>query len=61
MEKKISSEIITFPLLYFSIDDFDQRFEDVVVAPNQCVCVELVAEISDVRPNPCTGMPCTNE
>ena len=50
METKISDEIITFPLLYFSIDDFDQRFEDVVVGPNQCVCVELVAEISDVSP-----------
>ena len=36
MESKSADEVITFPLLYFSIDDFDQRFEDVVVAPEQC-------------------------
>jgi uncharacterized membrane protein YgcG len=49
MESKSTDEIITYPLLYFSIDDFDQRFEDVVVAPTECVCVELVAKSGEVR------------
>eukprot|EP00039_Didymoeca_costata_P019765 m.338849 g.338849 ORF g.338849 m.338849 type:complete len:339 (+) comp18565_c0_seq1:100-1116(+) len=49
METKIADEIITFPFLYFSIDDFDQRFQDVVVAPDQCVCVELVGDMGTVR------------
>jgi hypothetical protein len=49
MESKSADEIITFPLLYFSIDDFDQRFEDVVVAPSECVCVELVAKSGEIR------------
>lgn len=49
MEDKSADEIITFPFIYFSIDDFDQRFNDVVISPNQCVCVELVADMGTVR------------
>ena len=45
----MNDEVITFPLLYFSIDDFDQRFEDVVVQPDEIICVELVGELGATR------------
>lgn len=44
----MSDEVLTYPLLYFSIDNFDEAFEDVVVAPGRNVCVELVAKIGEV-------------
>ena len=56
MDSKGDSEEITYPSLYFAIDDFEQVstklycrtlllqvFSDVAVRDGECVCVELVA------------------
>lgn len=34
---------ITYPSLYFAIDDFENAFADCAVRDGECVCVELVA------------------
>lgn len=43
MDHKGECEEITFPKVYFAIDDFEGVFGDVVVRDGECVCVELVA------------------
>ncbi|VDN02844.1 unnamed protein product [Thelazia callipaeda] len=43
MDSKGECEEITYPRIYFAIDDFEQIFSDVVVRDGECVCVELVA------------------
>uniref|UniRef100_A0A9J2PSW1 SLED domain-containing protein n=2 Tax=Ascaris TaxID=6251 RepID=A0A9J2PSW1_ASCLU len=43
MDSKGDCEEITFPKIYFAIDDFEQIFSDVIVRDGECVCVELVA------------------
>ncbi|VDM44183.1 unnamed protein product [Toxocara canis] len=43
MDSKGECEEITFPKIYFAIDDFEQIFSDVIVRDGECVCVELVA------------------
>lgn len=42
MDHKGESEQITYPKLYFTIDNFEEVFKDVVVRDGECVCVELV-------------------
>lgn len=49
MEVKESDEQITYPMLYFSIDNFDELFEGMVIAPGHDACVELVACCSEIR------------
>ncbi|EJW79619.1 hypothetical protein WUBG_09472, partial [Wuchereria bancrofti] len=44
MDSKGECEEITYPKIYFAIDDFEQIFSDVVVRDGECVCVELVAK-----------------
>uniref|UniRef100_A0A0N4ZIH9 Uncharacterized protein n=1 Tax=Parastrongyloides trichosuri TaxID=131310 RepID=A0A0N4ZIH9_PARTI len=43
MDAKGESEEITYPRIYFAIDNFEQVFSDMIVTPGECVCVELVA------------------
>uniref|UniRef100_A0A915CYF2 Uncharacterized protein n=1 Tax=Ditylenchus dipsaci TaxID=166011 RepID=A0A915CYF2_9BILA len=43
MDAKGECEEITYPKIYFAIDNFDQVFSDVIVTEGECVCVELVA------------------
>ncbi|VDK84227.1 unnamed protein product [Litomosoides sigmodontis] len=43
MDSKGECEEITYPKIYFAIDDFEQVFSEVVVRDGECVCVELVA------------------
>jgi len=43
MDVKGECEEITYPKIYFAIDNFDQVFDNVVVNEGECVCVELVA------------------
>uniref|UniRef100_A0A914YRJ3 Uncharacterized protein n=1 Tax=Panagrolaimus superbus TaxID=310955 RepID=A0A914YRJ3_9BILA len=43
MDAKGECEEITYPKIYFAIDDFEQVFNDVIVTEGECVCVELVA------------------
>jgi hypothetical protein len=38
----MSDEQITFPFLYFTIDNFDELFEGMVVTQGHDACVELV-------------------
>lgn len=38
---------IAYPLIFFSIDNFDEAFEDVAVVAGQTVCVELVASLGE--------------
>ncbi|KAK6111486.1 hypothetical protein QQG55_43835 [Brugia pahangi] len=44
MDSKGECEEITYPEIYFAIDDFEQIFSDIVVRDGECVCVELVAK-----------------
>ncbi|TKR75760.1 hypothetical protein L596_017003 [Steinernema carpocapsae] len=43
MDSKGECEIITFPKIYFAIDNFEQIFNDMIVQDGECVCVEVVA------------------
>ncbi len=52
MDVKGKQDDITYPLLFFSIDNFDEVFEQVTVKPDQSVCVELIANIDSVRFEP---------
>eukprot|EP00037_Helgoeca_nana_P007162 m.65471 g.65471 ORF g.65471 m.65471 type:complete len:338 (+) comp17985_c0_seq1:231-1244(+) len=49
LEVKMSDEQITFPFLYFTIDNFDELFEGMVVTQGHDACVELVAECGSIR------------
>lgn len=42
MDAKGECEEITYPKIYFAIDNFDQVFNDIIVQEGECVCVELV-------------------
>ncbi|KAL3983112.1 hypothetical protein ACH3XW_49850 [Acanthocheilonema viteae] len=44
MDSKGECEEITYPKIYFAIDDFEEIFSDIVVRDGECVCVELVAK-----------------
>ncbi|KAI6189158.1 hypothetical protein M3Y98_00432600 [Aphelenchoides besseyi] len=44
MDIKGDCEEMTYPKIYFAIDDFEKVFNDVVVTEGECVCVELVAK-----------------
>ena len=50
MDVKGARTEFTYPFIYFSLDDFEDIFQDIVVAGNECVCVELVA-----IPKDCNG------
>ena len=39
---------MTFPEVFFTVDDFDAVFENVVVDRGQSICVELVATAGEV-------------
>lgn len=43
LESKGTEESITYPFIYFTVDDFDEAFNDMIVREGQMVCVELVA------------------
>lgn len=43
MDIKGDCEEITYPKIYFAIDDFERVFSDMVVTEGECICVELVA------------------
>lgn len=43
LESKGTEEVITYPNIYFMIDDFDEAFNEMVVKEGEMVCVELVA------------------
>ena len=43
MDAKGECEEITYPKIYFAVDDFEQVFNDVIVSEGECVCVELIA------------------
>lgn len=43
LKSKGTEEIITYPNIYFTVDDFDDAFNEMVVKEGQMVCVELVA------------------
>lgn len=43
MDVKGECEEMTYPRLYFAIDNFEQVFSDIVVTEDESVCVELVA------------------
>lgn len=49
MEVKDSDEQITYPMLYFSIDNFDELFEGMVITHEHDACVELVATCGKIR------------
>ncbi|CAF1390368.1 unnamed protein product [Adineta ricciae] len=44
MENKGSEEKITYPKLYFTVDNFEETFCEMFVNEGQMVCVELVAK-----------------
>ena len=41
---------MTYPEMFFTIDNFDDMFEDMLVKPGQNVAVEVVASVGSVRP-----------
>lgn len=44
MDSKGESEEMSYPNLFFSIDDFEDIFKEVIVRDGEMVCVELVAK-----------------
>ncbi|KAL8618995.1 hypothetical protein ACOMHN_018377 [Nucella lapillus] len=44
MDSKGTSEPVTYPNIYFSIDQFEEAFEDLIVRDSEFVAVELVAK-----------------
>ncbi|RNA28579.1 hypothetical protein BpHYR1_027479 [Brachionus plicatilis] len=44
LQSKGEEELITYPNLYFMVDDFDEAFNEMVVKENEMVCVELSAK-----------------
>jgi hypothetical protein len=48
-ESKGTEEKITYPFLYFTVDDFDQAFNEMIVKEGEMVCVELVANDGRIR------------
>jgi len=45
MDKKSSRNVLSFPNVYFLIDDFESAWDNVTLSQGQEFCVELVAEI----------------
>ncbi|XP_075257353.1 uncharacterized protein LOC142349574 isoform X2 [Convolutriloba macropyga] len=45
MDKKSSRNVLSFPNVYFLIDDFESAWDKVTLSQGQEFCVELVAEI----------------
>ena len=43
MQSKGTEEVITYPNIYFTIDDFEEAFSQMVVNDGEMVCVELLA------------------
>jgi hypothetical protein len=43
LQSKGTEETITYPNIYFTIDDFDDAFNEMIVKEGEMVCVELVA------------------
>ncbi|XP_013401419.1 uncharacterized protein KIAA0930 homolog isoform X3 [Lingula anatina] len=43
MESKGTEEIMTYPDIFFMIDDFEEIFSDIIIRDSEMVCVELVA------------------
>lgn len=43
LASKGTEETLTYPNLYFIIDDFDEAFNEMIVNENEMICVELVA------------------
>ena len=39
---------MTYPEMFFTIDNFDDVFDDVLIKPGQNVCVEVVATVGSV-------------
>lgn len=47
-----TQDVMTYPDIFFTIDNFDDLFESVLVQPPHSVCVELIASIAAV----CDGL-----
>ena len=45
MDKKSSRNVLSFPNVYFLIDDFESAWDNVTLSQGQEFCVELVVEI----------------
>ncbi|XP_067936239.1 uncharacterized protein KIAA0930-like isoform X2 [Watersipora subatra] len=43
MESKGTGESLAYPNIYFTVDNFEEVFEDIVIRDSEMVCVELVA------------------
>eukprot|EP00035_Acanthoeca_spectabilis_P038716 m.55649 g.55649 ORF g.55649 m.55649 type:complete len:220 (-) comp9260_c0_seq3:525-1184(-) len=58
LEVKMTDEQITFPFLYFTVDNFDELFEGMVVTQGHDACVELVIfGASRILKSTCTNGP----
>lgn len=49
LQSKGTEEEITYPNIYFTIDDFDSAFNEMIVKENEMVCVELIANDGKFR------------
>eukprot|EP00054_Salpingoeca_dolichothecata_P019978 m.125193 g.125193 ORF g.125193 m.125193 type:complete len:273 (+) comp23452_c0_seq4:316-1134(+) len=47
--KKGSEDVITYPLIFFNIDNFDFVFEEVIVGVGENVCLELVGKFAQLE------------
>jgi len=43
MDSKEGQTQVTYPMIYFAIDDFEHIYADLLVRPGQMLCVQLVA------------------
>ena len=45
MDKKTGDSEISYPTMYFCVNDFEDAFEETVILPGQYLCVELFCDI----------------
>ncbi|CAF0928585.1 unnamed protein product [Brachionus calyciflorus] len=43
LKSKGEEEVITYPNIFFTVDDFDDAFNEMIVKEGEMVCVELIA------------------
>lgn len=46
MDTKGDSEEICYPNIFFTVDNFDEIFKDILVRDGEMVCVELVVSVT---------------
>ncbi len=49
MDGKADKTVLTYPYLFFTIENFDDVFSSTVVLERECLCIELIARVRGGR------------